>query len=678
MNFEAGSSCGKELFCYFHVGGKFVTNGEGEVRYNGGGVRLRSIKDGLTLDELRLMISEWIGGDGRNYDIKYTVAFDEKTLIDLHDNAEMYNLFQYNGNSGHVYVAEKRQVGPQPRDNVEITERFMGMSQQTELDASPISLCCDYGWLSEENARECDNDEISGPPNVDKSIGAEDTDGSEMVHAEWRGLLTGVGQRFPSADVFRVSVYKFALANKFVAKYMRNSKEFMSIRCKVEGCPWKLCANHVGKSCDVLRVTTFINRHVHSAQDSLDVMHSGRASLNSSIIIDEMRDHADKRTSEIRKRLKREYGIDLTYKQAYRAREKSLEDIYGRPEQSYMLIPWLCERIKETDEKSVAEWTAIGNRFERVFIAYGACIEGFLGGARHIMYVDGTHLSGPYKGTMLSASAYDADNELLPFAIAIVKGETLDDWTWFFYMIKKILGSVEVTIVSDRHNAIIGGVASIFGGQRHAFCYRHIKENFSSEVMKMNKGQTRTNGRSKEDALYLLDKIAYARTDEKFEAAMDDMRSFSPRLFDWLIHHGDVDRWAKSRFPYKRWDNITTNIAESFNAWMVNERKHTVPQLIYEHRDKVARKLHASYVGMTKWKNCVGPNIESKVLDMVAGSDHMYAENYGGGRVKVTTSRGDHRVDLGLHQCSCRSWQMTGIPCSHACAAIKIVHGQCL
>ncbi|XP_028788951.1 uncharacterized protein LOC114744979 [Neltuma alba] len=45
-------------FLLFSYGGKFVTNGEGEVRYNGGGVRLRSIKDGLTLDELRLMISE--------------------------------------------------------------------------------------------------------------------------------------------------------------------------------------------------------------------------------------------------------------------------------------------------------------------------------------------------------------------------------------------------------------------------------------------------------------------------------------------------------------------------------------------------------------------------------------------------------------------------------------------
>ncbi|XP_028806046.1 uncharacterized protein LOC114760899 [Neltuma alba] len=418
---------------------------------------------------------------------------------------------------------------------------------------------------------------------MDTSIGVEDTDGSEMVHVEWRGLFTGVGQRFPSADVFRVFAYKFALINKFVPKYVRNNKEFMSMRYKVEGYLWKLCANHVRKSCDVLRVTTFINWHVHSTQDSLDVMHSGRASLNSSIIINEMRDHTDKCTSEIRKKLKQEYGIDLTYKQAYRAKEKSLEDIYGRPEQSYMLIPWVCERLKETDEKTVAEWTAIGNWFERVFIAYGSCIEGFLGGARYIMYVDRTHLSGPYKGTILSASAYDADNELLSFAIVIVKGETLDDWTWFFYMIKEILGFVEVTIVSDQHNAIIGGVASIFGGQRHAFCYRHIKENFSSEIMKMNKGQTRTNGRSKDDALHLLDKIAYARTDEKFEAIMDDMRAFSPRLFDWLIRHGDVDRWAKSRFPYKRWDNITSNITESFNAWMVNERKHTVPQLIYEH-----------------------------------------------------------------------------------------------
>ncbi|XP_028784609.1 uncharacterized protein LOC114740576 [Neltuma alba] len=322
--------------------GEFVTNGEGEVRYNGGGVRLRSIKDGLTLDELRLMICEWIGGDGRNYDIKYTVAFDEKTLIDLHDNAEMYNLFQYNGNSSHVYVAEKRQ-----------NREIHGHVTANGTGCVSHNLCCDYGWLSEENARECDNDEISRPPNVDKSIRAEDTDGSEMVHAEWRGLFTGVGQRFPGVDVFRVSAYKFALVNKFMAKYVRNSKEFMSMRCKVESCPWKLYANHVEKSCDVLRVTTFINWHVHSAQDSLDVMHSGRASLNSSIIIDEMRDHADKSTSEIRKRLKREYGIDLTYKQAYRAREKSLEDIYDRPEQSYMLIPWVCERIKETDEKSV-------------------------------------------------------------------------------------------------------------------------------------------------------------------------------------------------------------------------------------------------------------------------------------------------------------------------------------
>ncbi|XP_028755637.1 uncharacterized protein LOC114715005 [Neltuma alba] len=216
----------------------------------------------------------------------------------------------------------------------------------------------------------------------------------------------------------------------------------MSVRCKVEGCLWKICANTVGKKTSFLRVMTFVNEHVHSEQDNLQVNHGGRSSLISVIIIDEVRNHIDKRPTKIMTMLKRDYGVNLIYKQAYRAKEKAMEEIQGRPEQSYMLIPWICQRLKESDEKTVAEWVATGNNiFERVFVAYGCCIEGFLTGGRHILYIDGTHLSRPYKGTLLSASAYDADNKLLLFAIAIVKGETYEDWSWFLNMIKNIIGS---------------------------------------------------------------------------------------------------------------------------------------------------------------------------------------------------------------------------------------------
>ena len=49
----------------------------------------------------------------------------------------------------------------------------------------------------------------------------------------------------------------------------------------------------------------------------------------------------------------------------------------------------------------------------------------------------------------------------------------------------------------------------IFGSKNHAYCYRHLKENFSSFLNKQN-----TKGcKGKENALEWLDKIAYEKLD---------------------------------------------------------------------------------------------------------------------------------------------------------------------
>ncbi|XP_028784192.1 uncharacterized protein LOC114740238 [Neltuma alba] len=414
---------------------------------------------------------------------------------------------------------------------------------------------------------------------------------------------------------------------------------------------------------------------MHNAQEIMQVTRGGRAALTLSIIIKEVRDHTNKHLNEIRRTLARDYGVKLTYKQAYRAKKKALEEIQGRLEQLYMLIPWICQRLKETDGKTVAEWLAtVNNIFGRIFIAYGCCVEGFFSGARHILYIDGTHLSGPYKRTLLSASTYDADNELLPFAYALVNGETYEEWAWFPNMLKRIVGAIQLTIVSNRHNAIIGAVGAIFGGNSHAYCYRHVKENFSFEMNKLYRDRRRISGISKEVGLKLLDDIAYARVNFQFDKTMTRMGNFSPHLLQWLDNHGDMHKWAMSKFSYKRWDNITTNLAESFNAWIVKERRHNVAQLIHEHREKIARKMCAASMAMGNWRNGMGPNIDGKVMENVARSVHMHAEPYGGGRVCVHTMRGALYVNIQSYEYTCATWQMTGILCPHACATIKVVH----
>ncbi|XP_028804019.1 uncharacterized protein LOC114759092 [Neltuma alba] len=405
MSCNIVSTSSKRLACYFHADGKFVENDDGEVKYCGGTVRVRVINEGTKIEDLRAMIGEWFSMDCHDCDIKYTLSFDERVLVDLIDDGEVDNLFEYNDRNAHIYIAHKG------NDNVEegmgypeTISRMVGLSEQSDEP------------MLEGNALESTSSGGSERPTVSLPYGvvSAPTPLPKMNSLKWKELLLRWNQTFANAEDFKKKVHKFSIANKF--------------EYNVEGCLWRISARVGRKSTLFLRVATFINEHVHNAQDNLRVEHCGSASLIASIITDEVNDHIDRRPNDIRKTLKRDYGVKLTYKQAYRVKQKALEDIHGRPDQSYILIPWICERLKETDNKTVAKWVGnTNNTFERAFIVYGCCIEGFIAGARHVLYIDGCYLSGRYKGTLLSASAYDTDNELLPFVIAIVKGEILED-----------------------------------------------------------------------------------------------------------------------------------------------------------------------------------------------------------------------------------------------------------
>ena len=84
--------------------------------------------------------------------------------------------------------------------------------------------------------------------------------------------------------------------------------------------------------------------------------------------------------------------------------------------------------------------------------------------------------------------------------------------------VKEITRNVEITIISDRNPDIITAVRNVFGSERHAYCYRHVKENFSKEFGRLIRGKTRVKAQQKEDALRLLDAIAYARLDEDYDS----------------------------------------------------------------------------------------------------------------------------------------------------------------
>ncbi|RVX00147.1 hypothetical protein CK203_026574 [Vitis vinifera] len=205
-----------------------------------------------------------------------------------------------------------------------------------------------------------------------------------------------------------------------------------------KGCPWKVTARAVGRT-KIVQVHIFRNEHNHSLEDvsiSEPVVRCNRATA---MIDDVIRSNPDYLPRQICKDFRRQYGMQLNYCQAWNLKEKAKERIH-------------------------------------------VSIHGFQLGPRPIILIDSSHMSGPYKGALFSASSYDADDGMFPLAYDLFSSENYEDWLWFLEKLKMVIGERDVIIISDRHQGIIRSVSELNTKER----------------------------KGKENALQMLDSIAYA------------------------------------------------------------------------------------------------------------------------------------------------------------------------
>ena len=84
----------------------------------------------------------------------------------------------------------------------------------------------------------------------------------ELIH--FREAILGSGHTFKNAEEFRNAIYQMSLGGRFEYKYKKNSPTHMSVKCSVEGCPWKIIA-HAIEGNVILRVHTYQMNHNHIA-----------------------------------------------------------------------------------------------------------------------------------------------------------------------------------------------------------------------------------------------------------------------------------------------------------------------------------------------------------------------------------------------------------------------------
>jgi len=119
-----------------------------------------------------------------------------------------------------------------------------------------------------------------------------------------------------------------------------------------------------------------------------------------------------------------EWGITLSYMQSWRVKEYVRLLVIGKPVDHYKLLPWMCAAIVRANLDSRAFVEFNGCRFKRMFVAFGACLNEFILGYRKMLFIDGTHLSGSYEGSMLVATTLDTNGHIFDVAYAVVGRET--------------------------------------------------------------------------------------------------------------------------------------------------------------------------------------------------------------------------------------------------------------
>ena len=106
----------------------------------------------------------------------------------------------------------------------------------------------------------------------------------------------------------------------------------------------------------IVQVRTFRNEHNHSLEDvsvSELAVHCNRAIV---MIDDVIHSNPDYLPRQICKDFHRQYEMQLNYCQAWNLKENAKEQIHGVPQCSYKLLSWLCTRLIETNQETIAKY----------------------------------------------------------------------------------------------------------------------------------------------------------------------------------------------------------------------------------------------------------------------------------------------------------------------------------
>ncbi|XP_020549562.1 uncharacterized protein LOC110011996 [Sesamum indicum] len=218
------------------------------------------------------------------------------------------------------------------------------------------------------------------------------------------------------------------------------------------------------------------------------------------------------------------------------------------------------------------------------------------------------------------------------FLSGLVLSENKENWEWFLTLLKEDLNIIRddaYTFISDKQKGILLAFEKVLLGVENRFCVRHLHGNMKTAGFK---------GLGYKKALW---KAAKTTTVSQFQRAMQDIAELDVRCLECCI----LEAREKPILTMLEW---------------IREYVITRMQQLRDRAERLweGRKL------CPRIKKIVDNNLKKAADCIPVKSDdiHYEVQCFDGAR---------YTVDLKEKTCSCRSWDLTGIPCNHAMSAIS-------
>jgi len=304
----------KKLIAICQSGGEFETNMDGSLSYNGGEAYALDLDQQMQLSDFKQELAETFHCSVDGMLIKYFLPGNKRTLITVSKDKDFKRMVNFFGDSDQVEVFIMADgVVAQNVSNMPVSR-----SSRTTVSEAMVLVDVPVDTMSADDPIDMDAPIETTPTDALPDIIG---DNYRRAATQWENAITGVDQIFCSFAEFREALRKYSIAHGFAYKYKKNDSHRVTAKCKSDGCPWRIYASRSATT-QIICIKTM--RPTHTCEGSaVKAGYQSTRGLVGSIIKEKLKVSPNYKPKDIATYIKREYGIQLNYTQAWRAKESA-------------------------------------------------------------------------------------------------------------------------------------------------------------------------------------------------------------------------------------------------------------------------------------------------------------------------------------------------------------------